>query len=50
MEVDKNLEKIITRAEKIYKKIEKTYCPYFQENVIFNNKELKMHSGNLEED
>jgi len=41
MKVDKNLEKIINKTEKIYKKIGKIYCPYFREEISFNDKGIK---------
>ncbi len=41
MQVDKNLKKIINKAEKTYKRIGEIYCPYFKEKVSFNDKGIK---------
>lgn len=41
MEIDKNLNKVIDEANIFYREIKKVYCPYFRENIFFNNKGIK---------
>jgi len=38
---DKNLDKIRKKSEEIYHDINSVYCPYFEEEIIFNSKGLR---------